>query len=147
MTKKFAPLFAGYATAWNIATHDGEGDVIGPGSFAHLIASGKFAPRMLFGHEGEEIGRWLQFSEDEIGLLAVGRLDLGSVGGRRAFEMIEAGEITGLSRGANMVCLARPIPGTRSRYCKRVFHLGEISLVRHPANPRALLLNYTAGTA
>ncbi|TIW33772.1 MAG: hypothetical protein E5V62_19065 [Mesorhizobium sp.] len=141
------PMIAGYATAWNIAAHDGEDDVIGAGSFLHLIASGTFAPKMLFEHDGEEIGRWLQFNEDAIGLLAVGRLDLCSIGGRRAFEMIEAGEITGLSRGANMVCLARRIPGTKSRFCKRVFHLGEISLARHPANPLAKLLSYCAGTA
>ncbi|OBQ96023.1 HK97 family phage prohead protease [Mesorhizobium sp. AA23] len=142
-----APLIAGHAIAWNIAAHDGEDDVIGAGSFADLIAAGAFAPKMLFEHEGEVIGRWLHFSEDDIGLLAVGRLDLGSVCGRRAFEMVEAGEITGLSRGANMVCLARPIPGTKSRFCKRVFHLGEISLARHPANPLAKLLHFTAGTA
>ncbi|TIX15211.1 MAG: hypothetical protein E5V41_16565 [Mesorhizobium sp.] len=138
-------MIAGHAIAWNVSAHDGEDDVIGAGSFAHLIASGKFAPKMLFEHDGEEIGRWIEFQEDDFGLLAIGRLDLSSIGGRRAAEMIQAGEITGLSRGANMVCLARPIAGAKSRFCKRVFHLGEISLARHPANPLAKLLSYCAG--
>lgn len=136
-----AAMIAGYATAFGVAVR-GQ-DVIAHGSFVHLIAKG-FSCKMLLGHDGEEVGQWLQFSEDDIGLLAVGRLNLNSPGGRLALEKIEGGEIAGLSLGA-LVCVARPIPG--GRLCRQVISLPEISLVTHPANPLAKLIHFTAGVA
>ncbi|RVD72935.1 MAG: hypothetical protein E5V62_02965 [Mesorhizobium sp.] len=136
------PMVCGYATAWGVVMHD---VIVSRGAFAKLLAAGNFNPKMLLAHEGEEIGRWIEFREDDVGLLAIGQLDLEAKRGRLAFEMIEDGRATGLSLGAPIVGLARPIT-PEIRHCKEVFSLPEISL-GVPANPAARLLHFTAGTA
>ncbi|MBZ9909009.1 HK97 family phage prohead protease [Mesorhizobium sp. BR115XR7A] len=137
-------MFAGHATAYGVAAHDE--DVIGHGAFTDLIRQG-FRPKMLMMHEGSEIGDWLEFREDDIGLLAIGRLDLKSAGGRQASAKIETGEFTGLSLGAPLIGDIRRIAGTNGRFCRRVLAVPEISLVTEPANPMARILSFTAGTA
>lgn len=136
-------MIAGYACAYGVAMHD---VVVGHGAFAKLLAAGNFNPKMLLAHEGEEIGSWLQFTEDDTGLLAIGRLDLEAKRGRLAFQMIEDGRATGLSLGAPIVGLARSIT-PEIRHCKEVISLPEISVCEVPANPAARLLHFTAGVA
>ncbi|TPN38682.1 HK97 family phage prohead protease [Mesorhizobium sp. B2-3-3] len=143
-------LIAGYAVAYGVAYEDydkvvGVGDVVGQGAFAALLAKGDFRPQMLLSHEGEPIGQWLDFQEDDIGLLAIGSIDRTSPRGLLASQMVESGEIKGLS--TNMCGLARPIAGTKSRVCVQVFKSREISLATNPSNPMARLLSFTAGTA
>ncbi|TGQ35340.1 HK97 family phage prohead protease [Mesorhizobium sp. M4B.F.Ca.ET.214.01.1.1] len=138
-----SPLIAGHATAWGVVMHD---VIVSRGAFSKLLAAGNFQPKMLLGHEGEEIGRWLEFREDDVGLLAIGRLDLDAKRGRLAFEMTEDGRATGLSLGAPIVGLARPIT-PEVRHCREVFSLPEISVCEVPANPAARLLHFTAGVA
>lgn len=135
-------MIAGRATVWGVVMHD---IIVSRGAFSKLLAAGNFQPRMLLAHEGEPIGSWLQFTEDDTGLLAVGRIDLDVKRGRLAFEMIEDGRVTGLSLGAPIVGSARPIT-PEVRHCREVFSLPEISL-GVPANPAARLLHFTAGSA
>ncbi|MET3521465.1 HK97 family phage prohead protease [Mesorhizobium abyssinicae] len=135
------PMIAGYACAYGVQFHD---DILQHGAFAALLAGG-FKPLMLLGHKGGPIGRWLEFKEDDTGLHSIGRIDMTKPRGRLALDMVEAGEITGLSLG-KFAGEARPI-GTGRRLCRRVLRCPEISLVTHPENPAARLLSYCAGTA
>lgn len=137
------PMLAGYATAWGVVMHD---VIVSRGAFARLLAAGKFQPQMLLAHEGEAIGQWLEFREDDIGLFGIGRLDLQVKRGRLAFDGIESGHFAGLSLGAPIVGLAKPIT-PEVRHCREVFSLPEISICEVPANPLARLLSYTMGSA
>ncbi|BCG72685.1 hypothetical protein MesoLj113a_38430 [Mesorhizobium sp. 113-1-2] len=134
-------MVAGHAIAWGVACNDEI--VVGAGAFRHLLQRG-FHPKMLLMHEGEEIGEWVKFEEDERGLLCVGELS-DSPRARMAREMFEAGKLTGLSMGRKKA-IAKPIaPG--ASFIAIMLDVNEISLVDEPGCPLALITEFCQGSA
>jgi uncharacterized protein len=115
---------------------DSWGDVIATGAFTASIAAHKAArtmPSMLWSHRPDEpIGRWGAMQEDAKGLLIKGRVNLNTTRGRDAYELLKAGDVTGLSIGFR-------VPEGGWTYQNSVRHLKaidvlEVSLVSIPAN-------------
>ena len=123
-------MIAGLASCYGVVCNDDQ-HIIAAGAFTKLVNRG-FAPKMLFGHQGEEIGRWLRISEVEAGLFVVGQLV-----DRHAIEEVESGRCRGLSLG-DLVGVRRPIERGLS-LCVEVLDLPEISIVHQPGNPGALM--------
>lgn len=133
-----AGRFEGYASTFD-GPPDEVGDIILKGAFSKALQHherSKTTPAMLWGHDlSEPVGKWLSFTEDDHGLLAVGQLTLGTRRGREAFELLQD-EALSLSIGFSVA------PGgatTRNsiRYITDIARLHEISLVSIPANSRA----------
>ena len=82
---------------------DAYGDVIAPGAFSESLARHRAegtSPPMLWGHDAARpVGRWDEIAETSDGLRVVGQLNLGTAGGRDAFEHTRAGDVSGLSIG------------------------------------------------
>lgn len=129
-------MIAGLASCYGVVCNDQH--VIAAGAFRKLLQRG-FAPKMLFGHEGKEIGRWIRISEVEAGLFVVGE-----VVDSQAIEEVETGRCKGLSLG-DLVGVRKPIEGGLS-LCVEVLGLPEISLVHEPACPAALIESFTVGS-
>lgn len=130
--------FSGYASTYG-GEPDEQGDIILPGAFSAALRVHEKAgtqPALLWGHDhSEPVGKWLSFTEDEHGLLAVGQLTLGTKRGAEAYELLKADALS-LSIGFSIS------PGgaeTKNgiRYIKDIRRLFEVSLVSIPANPRA----------
>ena len=129
-------MIAGLACCYGVVCNDDQ-HVIAAGAFTKLVNRG-FAPKMLFGHQGEEIGRWIRISEVEAGLFVVGQLV-----DRHAIEEVGSGRCKGLSLG-DLVGVRKPIEGGLS-LCVEALDLPEISLVHKPGNPGALIIDYCMG--
>ncbi|MER8644673.1 HK97 family phage prohead protease [Mesorhizobium sp. M1252] len=132
-------LIAGHAIAWGVACNDEI--VVGQGAFENLIRRG-FQPKMLLQHEGEEIGKWIKFEEDDRGLLCVGELS-DSPRAKLARDLMETGKLTGLSMGRKKG-IARPIASGVS-FIAVMLDVNEISMVDEPGCPAALLDSFCIG--
>lgn len=125
----------GYAAAWGILCNGKS--LIAEGAFRHLIASGTWAPAMLWHHEpGNVAGRWTGFEEDDRGLFVRGVIDLALPYGRVAFNRVSTGEAIGLS--TKDVSLHKPVSPTVVQI-DRVLSCREISIVTRPGCPLALI--------
>jgi Escherichia/Staphylococcus phage prohead protease len=152
MSKIFSPLlieikrgsvtdtgeFEAYASTFGPPA-DEVGDVIAKGAFTSALAIHRergTMPALLFNHDtAEPIGKWLSLDEDEHGLLARGRLTLGTRRGAEALALLKDNALA-TSIGFSVA------PGGAEqkngiREIKRVAKLYEVSLVSIPANPRA----------
>lgn len=130
--------FSGYASTWD-GEPDAVGDVIKRGAFTKALAHHKRSgtvPALLWGHDlSEPVGRWLSFTEDSHGLLAVGKLTLDTRRGREAYALLKDDALS-LSIGYTVS------PGGASRknglrIIKDIARLYEVSLVSIPANGHA----------
>jgi uncharacterized protein len=79
-------------------------DIVAPGAFDKAIADrgldGHRSIKMLWQHNPEDpIGKWLSMSQTNDGLLVEGQINLNTDIGRKAYEHLKAGEVTGLSVG------------------------------------------------
>lgn len=92
---------------------------------------------MLLGHDhARPIGRWEVLQEDHVGLKVEGSINLALADGRRAFELVQAGDVSGLSVG---------VTATRDGYKVdkdgvvefTAADLLEVSIVSVPAEDRA----------
>ncbi|RWF66631.1 HK97 family phage prohead protease [Mesorhizobium sp.] len=128
-------MIAGYATRFGVAANGQH--VIAAGAFTGLLKRG-FSPKMLFGHEGDPVGKWVNLTEDEHGLFVVGRVD-----DRQAIEEVDSGRCQGFSLG-RFVGIRKPIEGGIS-LCVEVLALPEISIVHEPGNPGALIEAFCMG--
>tara|TARA_R110002049_G_scaffold23545_10_gene83656 strand:- start:42606 stop:43286 length:681 start_codon:yes stop_codon:yes gene_type:complete len=94
--------FEGYASTFD-GEPDSYGDVIAVGAYSDSLAEHKSKgtmPKMFWQHDRDQpIGKWLQMSEDEVGLMVHGRLNMGVQRGREAYELLKAEDIDGLSIG------------------------------------------------
>lgn len=125
-------LFSGYASVFNVV--DQVKEVVAPGAFTESLR--ERLPSLLWQHQSSEpIGVYTALREDDVGLYVEGKLALGTVRGKEAYELLNMGAITGLSIGF--------IPredvvnkSTGIRTLKRV-DLREISLVTFPCNEEA----------
>lgn len=131
--------FSGYASVFGVQDYDG--DVIVRGAFRRSIEkareSGKY-PKMLWQHRPDMIcGRWTEMSEDDHGLMVRGQCILEVDEGRKAYALLKAGVLDGLSVGFNIT----------ERGSGRVIEqadLWEVSLVTWGANPEALVTQVKA---
>ncbi|SMO63998.1 HK97 family phage prohead protease [Paracoccus laeviglucosivorans] len=94
--------FEGYASTFG-GDPDSYGDIIAAGAYTETLAAPKARgtmPKMFWQHDPREpIGKWLEASEDDKGLLVSGQLNMGVQRGREAYELLKAGDIDGLSIG------------------------------------------------
>lgn len=137
-------VFSGYASTWDRDLYD---DVILRGAYADCLKSdfkgtGEGIP-IYWNHDYSTpmnlIGASLSAVEDEKGLAFVGRLDLDSAEGRRAYEHLKSGRIHQMSIGF----LAQETAWVRDEASKhpwdghreiRKIKLFEVSLVTMAAN-------------
>lgn len=94
--------FEGYGSTFG-GEPDSYGDVIVKGAYADSLASHRAKgtmPKMFWQHDSSQpIGKWLDASEDDAGLLMRGKLNMGVQRGRDAYEHLKQGDIDGLSIG------------------------------------------------
>ncbi|RWF62560.1 MAG: hypothetical protein EOS47_23055, partial [Mesorhizobium sp.] len=81
-------MIAGLASCYGVVCNEDQ-HIIASGAFTNLLKRG-FSPKMLFGHEGPEIGRWIRISEVDAGLFVVGEVD-----DRQAIEEVDSGRCQG----------------------------------------------------
>ena len=154
-------VFKGYASTWDRDLYD---DEIVKGAYAECLkadfkGTGEGIP-IYWNHDYSTpmnlIGQSVSAVEDERGLAFVGRLDLESPEGRRAYEHLRAGRVHQMSIGF----LAQETAWVKSdgdRYSHREIRkirLFEVSLVTMAANQqcevdevKALIAEYKAGRA
>src|SRR5690606_9205454 len=82
---------------------DAYGDVISAGAYTDSLATHKAKgtmPKLFWQHNSDEpIGKWLEASEDDHGLLLKGKLNMDVQRGREAHALLKNGDIDGLSIG------------------------------------------------
>ena len=133
--------FQGYASTWD-GQPDSYGDVIRKGAFTQALDTHRTAgttPAMLWSHDqSKPIGKWLDFTEDDHGLLATGRLTLATKQGAESLALLRDDAIA-LSVG---FILAEGGANTKNsvRFITKVARLAEISLVAIPANTNARII-------
>lgn len=135
-------MFEGYASVFGVQDHDG--DVIVRGAFTKTLQRYKDdnrMPKMLWQHRTDMIcGKWLVMSEDDRGLYVKGNCILEVDEGRKAYHLMKAGVLDGMSIGFNIVDGGRD---ERGRVISEV-DLWEVSLVTFGANPEALITRVKA---
>lgn len=94
--------FEGYGSTFG-GEPDSYGDVIAPGAFADSLTEHRARgtmPKMFWQHDRREpIGKWLEASEDDRGLLLRGKLNMGVQRAKEAYALLKEGDIDGLSIG------------------------------------------------
>lgn len=141
-----AGTFSGLASAYGVV--DSHGTVFMPGAFAVSLVEHRAAgtaPLMLLQHAPSVvIGAWLEVREEARGLFVRGALDLTSKPGRRAHALLKANKLGGLSVGFRRRLTDTLADGT---VAIRQADLIEISPVRRPSNPGALVTDIRSATA
>lgn len=123
--------FEGYASVWGRT--DAYGDTILKGSFIDSLKERR--PMMLFGHSpGRVPGKWLKWSEDEVGLRMKGELTPGHSEARDIAASLKHGSLNGLSIGGYSVEWEPKKAGGRTI---AKFDLYEVSIVSMPAEQEA----------
>jgi len=134
--------FEGYASVFGVQDYDG--DVIVRGAFKNTLQ--KFReesrmPKMLWQHRPDMIcGKWTEMQEDDRGLYVKGYCILEVEEGRKAYSLMKAGVLDGMSIGFNIVDGGRD---ERGRVISEV-DLWEVSLVTWGANPEVLVTRVKA---
>lgn len=154
-------VFKGYASTWDRDLYD---DEIVKGAYAECLkadfkGTGEGIP-IYWNHDYSTpmnlIGQSVSAVEDERGLAFVGRLDLESAEGRRAYEHLRAGRVHQMSIGflAQETAWVKSDGDHYSHREIRKIRLFEVSLVTMAANQqcevdevKALVAEYKAGRA
>lgn len=140
--KKNIGIIEGFASTFNNVDRDG--DIMLPGAFASSIADLRAKNQvlpMLAGHRSnEQIGAYdaADISENAIGLVVKGQLDLNVQKAAEFFSLAKNGFLTSFSIGFNIQIENIQFNEDGTRTFKEV-ELLEISLVAIPANPSALI--------
>lgn len=96
-------------------------------------------PIMLWNHDTDEIiGKWVEAEEDEVGLKLKGKFNLNTDEGKRRYEELKHGDLTGFSIGY-WISLEDTETIDDVTYLKKI-HLQEVSLVPFPCNEEAQVL-------
>ncbi len=137
--------FEGYASTWD-GEPDHQGDIIKRGAFSQAVAyheKNDTMPAMLWGHDHKEpVGKWLSFVEDDHGLLAIGKLTLGTKRGQEAHALLKDNALS-LSIGF-ILALGGSASKNGIREITGISRLHEVSLVSVPANVHAKITNVKA---
>lgn len=130
--------FEGYASTFG-GEPDSYGDVIVAGAFQQTLedhAKAGTMPRMFWQHDpSEPIGKWIEASEDDTGLLMKGRLNLSVQRGREAHALLKSGDIDGLSIGYRVI--RYEVDEESNVWYLKQLDLAEVSVVSIPANVNA----------
>ncbi len=123
------------------------GDIIEKGAFRPALAAHrqtKTQPALLWNHNSDEpIGTWINFVEDDHGLLGTGRLTLQTRRGKEAAALMKDNALaTSIGFGE----VASTLRGS-VRHITRISRLAEISLVSLPANPKAKIVSKARPTS
>lgn len=142
--KKEQSKFSGYASVFKGL--DSYGDRIMPGAYSSVIESiqkrESRMPKMFVNHKAWElpIGKWLDISEDEMGLKAEGELTPGNPTAQAVSASMAHGTIDGLSIGFRLGkgdTESIKEDGQAIRLIKNISELVEISVVSFPADDDA----------
>jgi HK97 family phage prohead protease len=129
--KNGAVQFEGYASVWGRV--DSWGDTVLRGAFTESLKVRR--PLMLFGHSpGRVPGKWLEYSEDDTGLLMRGELTPGHSEAADIAASLKHGSLNGLSIGGYTTDWETTKEGTR---IIKAFDLWEVSIVSMPAEDEA----------
>ena len=133
-------IFTGYAATFS-EIPDSYGDIIDKGAFKKTLKEGAKRIKILWNHYIlEPIGKPIEMSEDDHGLLVKGKLSLGVQRAKEVLSLMKDGVVTEMSIGYDTIKQSRT---------EGVRHLQEIKLwdvspVTFAANPEALILGVKA---
>jgi HK97 family phage prohead protease len=159
MDKKTAPVleikalkdsgeFEGYGSTF-LGEPDAYGDIIAVGAYSESLATHKAKgtmPKLFWQHDsGQPIGKWIDASEDDHGLLLKGKLNMDVQRGREAYALLKAGDIDGLSIGYR---IKEYSVDTESQvWTLEKLDLIEVSVVSVGANENAVVSSVKAAKA
>ncbi len=128
--------FQGYASVFDV--EDEQRDIVAKGAFKRSLRAHKKAgtmPALLWQHWMDEpIGKWMEFIEDDYGLLGHGKLFVEDIPkARQAYRLLKERAINGLSIGYVVAENGAKVDRTGLRTLKQV-ELMETSIVTFPAN-------------
>lgn len=126
--------FTGYASTFS-KHPDSYGDIVDPGAFKKTLQERGNRIKILWNHM-EPIGKPLELTEDEKGLLVKGKLSLGVQRAREVLSLMRDGVITEMSIGYNTM---KETWEDGIRHLQEV-RLWDVSPVIFAANPEALII-------
>lgn len=147
--------FEGYGAAFGNV--DSYGDVIVKGAFKASLrewSKAKSLPAMLVQHGGYmmtdmdalPVGKWIEMSEDDVGLRVKGKLiNLDTERGRTIHGAMKEGVLNGLSIGFRAKEFTYGTKPDEPRRTLKAIDLIEVSVVTFPANGRARIDAVKAG--
>ena len=140
--------FEGYGSTFG-GEPDAYGDVIAPGAYTESLATHKAKgtmPKLFWQHNADEpIGKWVAATEDDHGLLMVGRLNMDVQRGREAHALLKAGDIDGLSIGYRIKEYS--VDTESGAWTLEKLDLVEVSIVSVGANENAVVQSVKAAKA
>lgn len=140
--------FEGYGSTFG-GEPDSYGDVIAAGAYEESLAEHKSRgtmPKMFWQHDSREpIGKWLEASEDEKGLLMQGKLNMGVQRGKEAYALLKEGDIDGLSIGYRI--RKHSVDDDTGVWTLEKLDLMEVSVVSIAANENATVASVKAAKA
>lgn len=140
--------FEGYGSTFG-GEPDSYGDVIAAGAYAGSLADHKAKgtmPKMFWQHDpSQPIGKWLDASEDENGLMMRGKLNMGVQRGKEAYALLKEGDIDGLSIGYRIK--AYEADTETGIWTLTEIDLQEVSIVSIGANENATINSVKAAKA
>ncbi len=140
--------FEGYGSTFG-GEPDAYGDVIAPGAYTDSLKAHKAKgtmPKLFWQHDPHEpIGKWLDASEDDHGLLMRGQLNMGVQRGREAHALLKEGDIDGLSIGYRIKEYS--VDTETGVWTLEKLDLIEVSIVSVGANENAVVQSVKAAKA
>lgn len=140
--------FEGYGSTFG-GEPDSYGDVIASGAYSNSLAdhSAKGTmPKMFWQHDpSQPIGKWLEASEDESGLMMRGKLNMGVQRGAEAYALLKEGDIDGLSIGYRIK--AYSVDTESGVWTLEDLDLQEVSVVSIGANENATISSVKSAKA
>ncbi len=137
--------FEGYGSTFG-GEPDSYGDVIVAGAYTRSLkehAAKGTMPKMFWQHDRDQpIGKWLEASEDDDGLLMRGKLNLDVTRGREAYAHLKHGDIDGLSIGYRI--RKHEVDDETSIWYLKDLDLLEVSVVSIGANESATITSVKA---
>lgn len=140
--------FEGYGSTFG-GEPDAYGDVIAKGAYTDSLQAHKAKgtmPKLFWQHDPHEpIGKWLDASEDNHGLLMRGQLNMGVQRGREAHALLKEGDIDGLSIGYRIKEYS--VDTETGVWTLEKLDLVEVSIVSVGANENAVVQSVKAAKA
>jgi uncharacterized protein len=140
--------FEGYGSTFG-GQPDSYGDVIAPGAFSESLSAHRAAgtmPKMFWQHDPmQPVGKWLEASEDDKGLLMKGRLNMGVQRAKEAYALLKEGDIDGLSIGYRIKEYS--VDTDTNIWTLENIDLREVSIVSIGANENATIGSVKAAKA
>jgi uncharacterized protein len=136
--------FTGYASVFDV--EDQGQDIVAKGAFAKsLKVRGPDQVKMLYEHDpSQPVGKWLELTEDDHGLLAKGRLLIGDLAkAREVHALMKNNVLDGLSIGFR--CIESSMTKDHVRVLEEI-DLREISAVLFPMNEEAVIASVKSGS-